>query len=114
MPSDVINWNPFTLLALDPAFTNIPVALFFREFSQGAIAPVQDQALIGFGQEDPGAARAIENNFVVLFQAVQAIPAQDFAQHESHDEVRRIDGNCRVFDEELVDMADKLNRQVRE
>ena len=60
-----------------------------------AASPVQYQALVGFHEKNARAAGGIEDDFVLLLQAVEPVPAQRFVQHQPHQERRGINRNWR-------------------
>src|ERR1700722_13518532 len=77
-------------------------------------SPMQHEPLVGLHQEDARTAAWIEDDLVRLLQEVEPRPAERFFQHKTNDEGRRVDRSCSVFNEELVDVTDKLYGQIFE
>ena len=51
---------------------------------------MQHKALVGFDQKNSGAARAIQNHFVIFLQPVEPLPTQNFAKHHADNKMRGV------------------------
>ena len=79
-----------------------------RRFPMVAASPMQDQSLIGFHQKYARSAGGIENDLVARHNSVKSFPAERLVEHEPNKKRGRINGGTRIFNKELVNMADEF------
>ena len=79
-----------------------------------AAAPVQNQPLVGFDEEDTRTTRRVQDDLSAFLQPIKPLPIQRLLQHQAHEEWRRIDRTIGVLDKQLIDVTDQFNRKVLE